>query len=482
MRKRLAFLALLAVLAGASCTAPASGPSQSAVQLKGPLLDDLEERTFHYFWDLAHPRTHLIPDRAPTPSFSSVAAVGFGLTAYPIGAERGYVSREAARQRVLETLRFFAEAPQGPQPQGVSGHQGFFYHFLDMETGHRFEQVELSTIDTALLLGGVLFCQSYYSGDHQDEVEIRALADRIYRRVDWTAMQPRPPMVSHGWKPESGPLPYDWRGFDESTILYILAFGSPTHPIDPAAWPEYTRTMKWEAFQGQEHVPFAPLFGHQYSHVWIDFRGIQDDFNRQKGIDYFENSRRATYAQRAYAIANPMGWKGYGADVWGLSACDGPVDADLPVEANGKTENRRFFTYAARGASSVEIRDDGTIAPTAAASSIAFAPEIALPAIRAMHGRWGEHLYGRYGFLDAFNPTFQYTDVKPHHGYVVPGVGWFDKDYLGIDQGPILAMIENHRSGLVWETMKKNPYVVQGLRRAGFRGGWLDKAPEAPRR
>lgn len=463
--------------------APASDrSSESWAGDSGPLLDQVEERTFHFFWDLADPRTHLVPDRAPTPSFSSVAAVGFGLTAYPIGAERGYVTPEQARERVLATLRFLAAAPQGPQRAGVAGHKGFFYHFLDMKTGHRFKQVELSTIDTTLLLAGVLFCQSYYDGDHPQEVEIRALADQLYRRVDWRWAVTRPPMVSHGWKPEVGFLDWDWRGFDESMILYVLALGSPTHPIEPAAWEEYTRTYKWGDFYGYEHIPFAPLFGHQYSQTWIDARGIQDAYMRGKGIDYFKNSRRAAYSQRAYAMANPQGWKGYGEDVWGLTACDGPIDAELDVNGPNGRERRRFYTYAARGAAMNEIRDDGTLAPTAAIASIAFAPEIAIPAMEAMHRRWGEHLFGRYGFLDSFNPTFQFTDVRVQHGRVVPGVGWFDGDYLGIDQGPILIMIENHRTGLVWETMKKNPYVRRGLERAGFTGGWLEKAPEAPRR
>jgi hypothetical protein len=435
-----------------------------------PLVDDLQERTFRFFWDLAHPKTKLVPDRWPTPSFSSVAAVGFGLTAYPIGAERGWVSREEARRRVLETLRFLANAPQGPEPRGRIGHRGFFYHFLDMETGTRFEQVELSTIDTSLLLAGVLFCQSYYDGAHPEEKEIRELADLLYRRVDWSFSLVRPPVVSHAWWPEKGFNTYDWRGYDESMILYILALGSPTHPIDPAAWTEYTRTNTWGSFYGYEHIAFEPLFGHQYSHVWIDFRGIQDAYMKEKGIDYHENSRRATYSQRAYAMDNPQGWKGYGEDVWGLTACDGPVDGTFTIDGR----SRRFHTYMARGAGLREVRDDGTIAPTAAASSIAFAPEIAIPAIEAMHRRWGSELFGKYGFVDAFNPTFTLENVRLQHGRVVPGVGWFDKDYLGIDQGPIVAMIENHRSGLVWKTMRKNPYIVQGLKRAGFTGGWLE--------
>ena len=219
-------------------------------------------------------------------------------------------------------------------------------------------------------------------------------------------------------------------------------------------------------------MAFAPLFGHEQSHVWIDFRGIRDAYMRGKGIDYFENSRRAAYAHRRTRSHNPAGWDGYGPETWGLSACDGPIDGDFDVAGR----RRHFFTYAARGASMVEIRDDGTIAPMAATSALPFAPEIALPAIEAMRTRYGDHLYARYGFLDAFNPTFRLA-IPVHHGRVVPGLGWFDTDYLGIDQGSILAMIENARSELIWKTMRRNPYVVAGLRRAGFTGGWLDAAP-----
>jgi hypothetical protein len=461
--------ALSVLLTGCAADLPGTSPPPAS----GPLLDQVQERTFRFFWDLAHPRTRLVPDRWPTPSFSSVAAVGFGLTAYPIGAERGYVPREEARQRVLATLRFLAAAPQGPEPAGKTGHKGFFYHFLDMETGTRFEQVELSTIDTTLLLAGALFCQSYYEGDHPEEREIRELAETLYRRVDWSFMQVRPNAVSHAWTPEKGYNTWDWHGYDESMILLVLALGSPTHPVAPEAWEQYTRTYVWGSYKGgEEHVAFEPLFGHQYSHVWIDFRGIRDAYMRAKGSDYFENSRRATLAQRAYAMANPQGWKGYGANVWGLTASDGPVDGIYRIDGGERT----FHTYWARGASFREVRDDGTIALTAAVASLPFAPEVVLPAMEEMHRRWGGHLFGRYGFLDAFNPTFTLENVKLQHGRVVPGVGWFDTDYLGIDQGPIVAMIENHRSGLIWRTMRRNPHIVRGLRRAGFQGGWLEEA------
>jgi hypothetical protein len=452
--------------------AVAPDPAGAPVKRLDPLLEELEERTFRYFLDLAHPVTGLVPDRWPTPSFSSVAAVGFGLTAYPIGVERGWITREEARPRVLRTLRFLLDAPQGPEPAGVAGHRGLLYHFLDMESGRRFGTVELSTIDTALFLAGALFCQSYFDGDHPDEAAIREAADALYRRADWTFVRPRPPLLGMGWTPETGYIAYDWKGYDESMILYVLALGSPTHPVGPEAWAGFTSTYVWAPWYGPEHVAFGPLFGHQYSHVWIDFRGIRDAYMRGKGIDYFENSRRATLSQRAYAIANPLGFADYGENVWGLTACDGPADVTRMV--NGRPV--RFYTYGARATSAVWSSDDGTLAPTAAGGSIAFAPEVCLPALKEMRRRYGDDLWGRYGFLDAFNPTFTFTDFPVHHGRVVPGAGWFDSDYIGIDQGPILAMIENHRSELVWRTMRKNPYVVNGLRRAGFTGGWLDLA------
>lgn len=453
----------------ASVTPSAITPRQVA------FLDTLQRRTFDWFWERTDARTGLTPDRWPTRSFSSVAAIGFALTAYPVGAERGYVTRAQAAERTLNTLRYLYRAPQGPDSAGVTGYRGFFYHFLDMETGHRFRDVELSTIDTALLLAGALFCQSYFDRPDAVETAIRAYADSMYRRVDWSWAITKPPVVSMGWRPERGFINYHWEGYNEAMIVYVLAFASPTHPIHPAAWSAWTANYKWASFQGYEHVNFPPLFGHQYSHVWIDFRGIQDEYMRGKGIDYFENSRRATLAQRAYAIANPNDWEGYGPTIWGLTAVDGPIDTTVTLDGR----QRSFFTYRARGAAAVEIMDDGTIGPTAAGGSVPFAPEIAIPALVAMRERYGEHLFTDYGFLDSFNPTLD-VDLPLRHGRVVPGVGWFDSDYLGIDQGPIISMIENYRSDLIWRTMRKNPYIIAGLKKAGFTGGWLDVAARAP--
>jgi hypothetical protein len=471
-------LAPALVAAFAACSPPpppvvAPAPKVGGVQGQA-FLDTLERRTFEYFWRVSDPKTGLTPDRALTPTFCSIAAVGFALTAYPIGAERGYVTRAEAAQRTLTALRFLWESPQGPAETGTIGFKGFFYHFLDMQTGHRFGSSELSTIDTALLMAGVLFVEGYFDAQTPDEVAIRATADSLYRRVDWRWAQNFPPAITLGWSPDSGFLPYDYRGYNEGMILYVLALGSPTHAVGPATdvWGEYERTYRWGTYYGQSYLAFPPLFGHQYSHVWIDFRGIRDDYMRAHGSDYFENSRRATYAQRSYAEADSMGWAGYGSDMWGLTASDGPKDT--LVVKDGRAE--RFHMYAPRGVSVFRVIDDGTIAPTAAGGSIAFAPEIAIPALLAMRRTYGENIFSTYGFVDAFNPTFTFP-IHPSSGRVDPAEGWFDSDYLGIDEGPIIAMIENYRSGLIWSVMRRNPYIVQGLKHAGFRGGWIDAPP-----
>lgn len=466
MTTRRDFIRMTALGLGAGLGATVAGPTVAAATTADGLLDDIQRRTFRFFWETSNAENGLARDRWPTPSFASMAAVGFALTAYPIGVERRFVARNAAAARVIATLRFLEGAAQGDAPQGMTGHKGFFYHFVDMARGARFETTELSTVDTALLLGGILFCQSYF--DRPDEIEIRERAERIYARVDWRWAAPRPDVVALGWDPESGFLPYDWRAYNEAMLVYILGLGAPDHALPAESWAAWSAPLPqhWGREGGQEFVRYPSLFIHQYSHIWVDFRGIRDSFMRNRGIDYFENSRRATLAQYAYAQANPMRWRGYGRRLWGLTACDGPADTTLTIGAR----QRRFRTYAGRGAGGF---DDGTVAPAAAGGSVPFAPELCIPALAAMRRDHGAHLYGDYGYFDALNPSFTNASIPIRQGRVVPGRGWYDTDYLGIDQGPILAMIENYRSGLVWRVMRGNAHIRRGLERAGFTGGWL---------
>ena len=422
-------------------------------------LEELEHRTFNFFWQTTDTSNGLTPDRYPTKTFSSIASVGFALTAYPIGVERGYITRRQAVERVLKTLKFFWDAKMGPDRSNVTGYKGFYYHFLDFKNGRRFDSVELSSVDSAILMYGILFCQTYFDRDDPPEKEIRALADSLYRRMDWYFMQRDKPLINMGWTPEEGYAPLDWQGLNEGALVYILALGSPTFPIDSTAWEAWTKTYVWAKYFGKEFISFGPLFGHQYSQCWIDFRGIRDAYMSRKGIDYFENSRRATLSQRDYAIDNPFHYKDYSDSIWGFTASDGPGDTTVVI--NGV--KRSFHGYTAHGVSFDWINDDGTVTPAAAGGSIPFAPEVCIPTLKAMKRKYGSKVWGEYGFVDAFNPTYPSKD----------GEGWFDRDYLGIDQGPILIMVENYRSGFVWKVMRKNKYIVKGLKAAGFSGGWL---------
>lgn len=476
----------------AACTAtPAPSAATPAATLppmtEAAFSEELTERTFRYFWDTTDTKRCLAPDRWPSNPFSSIAATGFALTAYGIGAERGYVTRAEAALRTRDCLRFYWNAPQGPDAAGTTGYKGFFYHFLKNDDGTRYKTNELSTVDTSLFLGGALFAQSYYDRNDPVEAEIRDLAEKIYTRVDWTFVQrtktgteARNLAGSHGitmgWKPEKGFETHDWIGYNEGMLVYILALGSPTHPVGKDAWDKGWAAdlgKDWGTYYGQQHLQFEPMFGHQYSHVWVDFRGIRDDFMRGKGIDYFENSRRATLAQRAYGADNPNKWTGYSADIWGWTASDGPGYSKDKHSVAGTP--RAFNGYMARGVSAIRVVDDGTVVPTAAGGSVAFAPEVTIPSLMAMRTQYGARLYTRYGFKDAFNPSFTFAGAESGDGKVDPVHGWVANDYLGIDQGPILAMMENHRSGFVWKVMRKNPHIVRGLKRIGFEGGWLDK-------
>lgn len=491
LKNILTALAVPGLLAGCATVGTEASPPLSAAaeqQSQAAFEEELSRRTFDYFWETTSVDRCLAPDRFPSNPFSSIAATGFAVTAYAVGVERGYVTREDAADRTLKCMQFYHDAPQGPAASGVSGYKGFFYHFLKNDDGTRHGTTELSTVDTSLLLGGLLFAQQYYDHDTPTEARIRTLAEAIYARVDWpwalrnntgtqAANLDNSRAVTMGWRPERGYTTHDWVGYNEGMLVYILAAGSPTHPIGKDAWDRgWAANLQkdWGSFYGYEHLQFEPLFGHQYSHVWIDFRGIQDEFMASKGIDYFENSRRATLSQRAYGADNPNNWDGYSDSLWGWTASDGPGGIrDATPVVNG--EPRRFMGYAARGVSSERIVDDGTIVPTAPGGSIAFAPEVTIPALMAMKQAYGDRLYTRYGFKDAFNPSFTFTQAGSRSGSVDARTGWVANDHLGIDQGPILAMLENHRSELIWKTMRKSPHVRRGLERLGFRGGWLDQ-------
>ena len=424
-------------------------------------VDELERRTFNWFWDLID-KNYQVPDRTPTLQFSSIAATGFGLTAYCIGVERQYVTRKQAAERVKKTLDALWKMPQGEGKTGISGYKGLFYHFLDNDRSERFKEIELSTIDTGLLMAGVLSVMSYFDQDNPIENDIRERADALFRRVEWDwCLNKDKTQISMGYHPETGFIKQGWAGYNEAMVLVIMAIGSPTHAVPPQCWQEWCKTYPWATFEGQEHVNFDPLFGHQYSHMYVDFRGIYDDYMSKKGIDYFENARRATLANRSYCVKNPNQYANYNANEWGLTACDGPKDTITIF--NGK--NHKFWGYSARGAASTQIVDDGTIAPTAAGGSIPFLPELCLSALENMWNKYNGTLVQKYGFKDAFNPTYTFGKGNEQ--------GWVDVDYLGIDQGPILIQLENYRSEFVWKLMKKNPYIVAGLKKAGFKGGWL---------
>lgn len=418
-------------------------------------LETLQRLTFDYFLKETNPENGLVPDSTRQGSPCSITATGFAVASYPVGVERGFITRKDAIRRTLTTLRFFWSSSHGPEPD-ATGYKGFYYHFLDMKTGRRTWDCELSTIDSTFLIAGALTAAEYFNRDTEDEREIRTLAAAIYARADWQWAQNRGVTVTHGWKPESGFLKHRWQGYNEALILYVLGLASPTHPLPAKSYPAWTRTYKWKKLYGQEFLYAGPLFIHQLSHMWIDFRGIQDEYMRHKEIDYFENSRRATYIQQQYAIRNRRGFKRYGEYIWGLTASDGPGPASKTI--GGRL--RRFYDYSARAVPNGP--DDGTLAPWAVVASLPFAPEIVLPSIQYFDETFPE-MTSHYGFKCSFNPTFSTAASSE----------WISKGYYGLDQGPIVLMIENYRSGFLWQLMRRCPYIIDGLRRAGFAGGWL---------
>jgi len=421
-------------------------------------LESLQRETFGYFLHETNPQNGLVLDKTAPDWPASIAATGLALAVYPVAVERGFITRAAAIATVLTTLRFFWNSRQGPETD-ATGYHGFYYHFLDMQTGRRAWQCELSTVDSAILLAGVLTAGAYFDAKATEEKEIRTLADALYRRADWPWAQNGGATVTHGWKPESGFLKWRWEGYDEALVLYILGLGSPTHPLPQASYMAWMSTYEWKSSYGYDYLYAGSLFTHQISHVWIDFRGIQDAFMRDKGIDYFENTRRATYVQQCYAIDNPLKFAGYGKDCWGITASDGPGPDTIKV--NGI--ERQFFDYLGRGVPYGP--DDGTIGPWAVVASLPFAPEIVFPAIDYLVHQVDLKLGNPYGFKATFNPTYPDKSRNPH--------GWVSPWHFGLNQGPIILMIENHRTCLLWRLMRRCSYVATGLRRAGFTGGWL---------
>ena len=424
-------------------------------------LEKLQRETFGYFLHEANPANGLVIDKTEADWPASIAATGLALACYPVSVERGFMSRSAAVERTLATLRFFWNSPQGPELD-ATGYHGFYYHFLDMQTGRRAWQCELSTVDSAFLLAGALTAACYFDAGTADENEIGTLADALYRRADWQWAQNQGATVTHGWKPESGFLNYRWEGYDEAMLLYVLGLGSTTHPLPEESYAAWVSSYKWEQCYGQAYLYAGPLFTHQLSHVWIDFRGIQDAFMRDKGIDYFENSRRATYVQQQYAISNPLKYKGYAHHCWGITASEGPGPAIIKLDGI----ERRFLDYAGRGVPYGP--DDGTLAPWAVMASLPFAPEIVLPTLDYCVHQAKLTKFNSYGFKASFNPSHPGEPGNPYGWWVSP---W----HFGLNQGPIILMIENYRTGLLWRLMRSCPYIVSGLRRAGFSGGWLSE-------
>lgn len=387
-------------------------------------LDELQRASFRFFRECAHPGTGLVKDRdkasGPTDfRVGSIAATGFGLSAWCLAEERGWVSRTDARDYVETTLRFIA--------QELPHERGFYFHFIDWATGQRVWNCEVSSIDTAILLCGVLTCRAHF-----DDAEIRSLASGIYDRADFDWMRDRGETLTHGWKPESGFLKSRWSSYCELMMLYLLALGSNRHAIKHQAWHAWKRPTLDYAGEQFIYDPQAPLFIHQYSHAWFDFRGRRDAY-----ADYFENSVKATRAHREFCAALAAEFPHYSRDLWGISASD---------SAQG---------YVVWGGPPRLGPIDGTLVPCAVAGSLPFLPRECVHSLRQMRERYGNKNWNRFGFVDAFNPA----------------TGWIGPDVIGIDLGITLMMAENARTGFFNRAFMRNPEVQRALQRAGFRRG-----------
>lgn len=417
--------------------AAAAAPPLSALsQSDDALIDDIEHRAFQYFVEQTHPRTGLVFDRARTdgsrPSgtnqyVASVASTGFGLTALAVGSQHRWIEPKDALLRAQTALRFLAK--------DAAQERGWFYHFYFADSGGRAWHSEASSIDTALLLAGVLTVRQAFK-----DPEIERLSRVIWERVDFPwMMNGHPALLSHGWKPESGFLRYRWDSYSELGILYLLGLGSPSHPLPAQSWNAWT--LPRVQFGEYAFVSGGPLFTHQFPQAWVDFRGLRD--RAPSNLEYFENSATATRAHKAYCLQMAAQFpKSYSEDVWGVTASD---------SAHG---------YVAWGGPGSNPALDGTVIPCAPGGSLMFTPDICIPALRTMQERFGDTTYGRYGFCDAFNPT----------------TGWVNSDVIGIDVGMTLLSAENLRSGSVWGWFMKNAEIRNALMVAGFQSNGTPRA------
>jgi hypothetical protein len=432
--------------------APTSPPRRRETEAQ--LTDRLQRGAFDYITRYTNPVNGLVADTSRAGSPCSIAVVGFALSCQVIAAARGWRSRGSAAQAVLATLEFLWNSDQSSGAD-ATGHKGFYYHFLDMASGRRVWDCELSLIDSALLIAGVLCAGQYFDRANRTEKLIRLLADSLYRRVDWTWAQNGSPALTQGWHPDYGFLHYGWEGYNEALLIYILGLGSPTAPLSPASFDNWTLTYQWERLLGQDVLYSGPLFTHLFPHAWLDLRGIRDTFMREKRSDYFENTCRSVALQREYCERNPHESAGYCRDIWGISAGDGPTALGSAEYA----KDHRHFGYMARGVPFGP--DDGTLCPWAMLATLPFTPEAALRGTRTLLERFPQ-VCSEDRFASGFNPT-----EEADRG------GWLSSGWYGLDQGLLVMMIENARSGLVWSLLRASPHVRRGFKRAGFRGGWL---------
>lgn len=421
------------------------------------LLDKLQSDAFRYFTENTNPDNGLVADSTKPGAAASIAATGFALSCYPIAAERGWLSRKQAADVILKTLQFFTDSRQGSDAR-ATGHKGFYYHFLDMNNGKRTLACELSTIDSAMLFAGMNVASTYFGRKNKVENQIRSLAKDLLERADWTWTLDKNGEINQSWKPGEGFKRADWEGYTEGLLLYVLGAASTSHPLPREAYEQDAKGYEWHHNAGLEWIHATPLFIHLFPQAWVDLRGLQDGYvSKHADIDYFENTRRAITVQREYAQLNPNNYVGYGKHIWGLSACTGP-HGELTLR-NGDT--MQFEGYAARGVTAGP--DDGTLVPWAAATCVAHAPAEGMDGIHAILETYPDALNNGQ-FVGAINPS-------------LPGetdTGWVAPVCFGLDQGLVVMMIENARTGLIWELTRNSAVFKSGLKKLGFSGGWLD--------